>query len=316
VPAKGGWNSEGLEDRGWSVPSAGLDRLSDAPPYFTPDASGLVLFLCRWPTTQAISVSLPSDANPEQRQWIRIALAAWQSAGLGVRFEEVAPERAKLSIEFSETGQRSGEALVNCATPRDFTAQSSPSGRRVDAELVRASIRLHRERSDALGRSVALAPAELVGAALHELGHALGYPGHAARGRSVMVREVQAVERWGERVLAGEAFEAPTLAALYALPAGVVVGHLSAPGVLLGQLERLAGVARSEGWTGPFVRVGDQSARLFWRGPPGPRQEDESAMLVVRDWTALLSKPARFEELAEVWLSPEMTRGAEAPRGP
>ncbi len=94
-------------------------------------------------------------------------------------------------------------------------------------------------------------------------------------------------------MLAGESFHDPTLGALYALPSGTVVGRLAVEASELEPLFEFAQVARSRAWQGPFVRVGDRSARFLWREPNGRT----AGSFVVRQWRRVLDDPQRFELL-------------------
>ena len=181
-------------------------------------------------------------------------------------------------------------ALADCAVPR--STEADPSAGAVDAELQYASIHLTRVRRDELGREVALSSSELMGAALHELAHALGFAGHVARGQSVLVRrgQVQATRRYGERIEAGERLEAPSLAALYAAPSGARVGFLPLRNSDQDVLELLATRAEGVGLRGPYARVSESSARLLWRDEYG-----NAAAVVVLDWPGVLQEPTRFE---------------------
>jgi len=131
---------------------------------------------------------------------------------------------------------------------------------------VRARIELQRNNLDVLGRPVALSQEELAGTLLHELGHALGYPSHAAGSSTVMVQSVDRVRREGRRLMtegSGD-FSAPTLGALYALPTGAVVGKVAIPPASMAEILKLSAIAREAGWGAPLARVGDRWARLWW----------------------------------------------------
>ncbi len=268
TPGQGGWSVDALGQKHPGLHRYAGHRLGDARPYFAPAAHGLVLFLCRWDTQRAIPVSLPGEATPEERERLRRALAAWEGAGLGIRFREEVRSRARLRIEFvepTEYGKPSGTA--NTAT--DCGVQLPPEGiagsaRLVDARVIRASIHLRRENTDLIGRSAELTPDRRLGAAIHELGHALGFPSHAVVGNSIMGRSVDHVRRVGRDVLAGKPLGDPTLPALYAVPSGVVVGHVALSPENRARLDRLRALAQEHGWEGPEVRVGDRASRIVW----------------------------------------------------
>jgi len=302
VPPQGGWNDEELARRHPTLRNEPRQRLSDAPPYFAPEEAGLRLILCRWSAAAPISVSLPADASPAEQRVLRAALAAWEGAGLGLRFRELVSRPAEIEIDFWQAdrdGMRvsgAGNTVADCrlsgglsrVDPDPAVAAAGP----VAAQLSYASIYLRRDALNTVGEPVPYTEAELAGAALHELGHALGFPGHVARGDSIMVRQVEVIARHGEAVLAGRSFSDANLAALYALPSGSVVGRRRVDAGGLAMLWRVAETTRQGGWQGPFVRVGERSAQLHWRGPEG-----QLAVFHEDDWVGALRRPESFSLL-------------------
>ena len=275
VPSLAGWDVAALEAEYPALEAWSGHRLGDATPFFAPLPSGIALFLCRWRTERAIAVSLPSDATPEEFAALRAALAAWRDAGIGLRFTEVPEVRARLVIRFTGGAGSDGEdrrgasatTHADCALP-DRLEMLGP-GDPLSVELVRAKIVLQRSNIDVLGRAVPLTQEELAGTLLHELGHALGYPSHAAGGASVMVKSVDRVRRQGRLLMAGtggteSGFSAPTIGALYAVPTGAVVGRVAISAERFAPILQLAAIAREAGWGAPFARVGDRQARLWW----------------------------------------------------
>ena len=293
-------------------------RLADTTPYPLPLLDGVTLFLCRWSIEAPIPVALPDAATVRERRLLLTALAAWSDAGLGLRFREVDPAQAAIAIEFADGDPPgpdpgaapgagpdsrpdarpdarpagSGDVLADCAVSQRFDALRGDV-RSVAASLRFAAVRLVRSQRDALGRSRPLQDAELLGVALHELGHALGYRGHARRGVSVMVRNVEQVRRIGAAVLAGESFRDDSVAALYAVPSGTVVGVLDVEPEKTAILRRLAGVADRAGWRGPYVRVGDRAAEILWHDRGGAE-----VALEIADWAASLGRASRFRLVA------------------
>jgi hypothetical protein len=297
VTARGGWDVLALEARYPELRSLTDHRLGDALPHFVPGDGGIALFLCRWSTVAPVTVSVPSDATRSERELVRTALAAWQSARLGVEFEEVrATRRAQIEIEFVDAA--SGAPLPNGVgdTVADCAVSGSPdagvSGDRVTAELRYASVHLRRSLPDALGRDRLLSDGELLGALLHELGHALGYSGHTALVSSIMGLQPERVSRAGEQALAGQRFEDATLEGLYTVPSGVRVGWLAVRPLALEEIRELSRVAPGAGWQGPFVRVGDGSASVVWRGRGG-----SEARMEVGSWRRILEHPEEFAAL-------------------
>ncbi len=271
----GVFEAEPLRGRVPGLSEAAAARLSESTPFPRPTQNGVDWLLCRWRSAWPIPVSLPADASAGERSVLQHALDAWEAAGLGVRFVvQPAGAPASITISFAEAGRfdepgLSGATRADCkigdraAARNEFDARSR--ARDVfEAELVFARIALARRTPlDWRDRDRALAPAELAGAALHEIGHALGFSGHASGGGSVMVRTREDVSRIGARVLAGGALDEPALRALYALPTGVVVARVPLTSARSAPFVALAELARARGWSGPFVRVGDLGARVF-----------------------------------------------------
>jgi hypothetical protein len=281
APARGGWDWRAFERAHPGLGELAGERLRDAHPYLRPvsdaEEAALELFLCRWPSGASLRVSLPADAHPDERAMLDRALRAWQAAGLGLRFERSAPP-ADIEIRFVQEGD--GSAWPRTAVT---AADCRADGR---GPMARSRIWLDRANLDLLGRVQPLSAEELLGAALHELGHALGFQGHGAVGPSVVVREVERVRRAGARVLAGEPLDDLTLRALYAVPQGAVVGRVplgAERAALFASLER---EARARGFRGPFVRVGDRSARFFWRNDQG-----REAGVVIPRWPQVVRDP-------------------------
>ncbi len=252
----------------------GGHRLGDAHPYLLPAGDALYEFLCRWSERRAVSVSLPPDATPDERVVLEAALTAWERAGLGLRFERRDGPPADVEMRFvgaePETRARrtrSGSTVVDCAVSP--VALAGVERGALPARLVRAWVHLSRANLDFRGVAVPLSREELAGAALHELGHALGYQGHALRRSTVMVAEFDEVRRAGAKLLAGARFDDPSLRALYALPSGALLRRsaLSAENAQLAR--RVSAAARRAELRGPFAQVGDHSARLVWRDARG-----------------------------------------------
>ncbi len=254
-------------DRAGAVPGdvAG-SRLDEATPFLWPHDGELTLFWCRWRTELPIPVSLPDDATAEEGRALEAALRAWEGAGLGLRF--VAPPRgAAASVAVSWEDAAPAEAPdAGATTTADCRVrpEAEEPGGALAAELVHARVRIvRRAPPDPRGHDRALTSAELAGVALHELGHALGVSGHLTRD-SVMVRERDAIVRLGRRALAGEPLDEPTFRALYALPSGFVRLRASVSPFRTEPADRLARLAAARGLAGPFARVGDDVARVFW----------------------------------------------------
>lgn len=273
VPLSGGWDVRPLADREPQIMQRRGQRLGDSPPYFIPFDGSAVLFLCRFSVGVPITVSLPAKAKPDELAAIRTALAGWADAGLGVRFEEVPAGGAMIAIYFAEpTSDRvmsqvpvtgSGYTVADCVLGAGWE-RSLASGLPLAANLERAVIQLRRSKTDMRGREWMLSGDELTGTVLHELGHALGFPGHVGTLRSVMTRSTDTVRRFGRRLRQGEGFVSPSLATLYALPSGTLVGRASLEDRQMGLYAEATKWARRNGWRGPLIRVGERSASLHW----------------------------------------------------
>jgi hypothetical protein len=250
-----GWEVERLELRYPALRARSPHRLGDITPYYLPAAGRLTLFLCRWPDGATVPVSLPADATPGQRRKLEAALGAWEGA-LGLRFER--RELSGVGIEIrllDDMLAYQANTVADCAI--DAQALATGASDVLPARLVLASIEMARDDP------------RLAGTALHELGHALGFQGHASRGRTVMVRETDAVRLAGERVMAGKAFDDAAVGALYAVPSGSVVGRLPLARRQTSPVDRLIAIGGRRGWIGPLVRVGDEVGRIGWLDPQG-----------------------------------------------
>jgi hypothetical protein len=265
------WNPESLEAREPRLRALGSHRLGDATPYLLPVQDALVLFLCRWETRDPIPVSLPPEASPEQAGALEAGLRAWEAAGLGVRFARGAPAGTGIELRFvAEQAEGAGAArgattVADCA----LDPQAATRGDRLAARLVFASIHLRVDMADPIGQRVPVSAADLAGAALHELGHALGFQGHVRSGESAMRYQVDAIRRVGRRLLAGEAFHDETLRALYSVPSGIVVGRSRLPPGRTQPVDRLLAMARAGSLAGPIARMGDLEGQILFRDSEG-----------------------------------------------
>lgn len=248
-------------------------RLGDANPYVLPYEGRVRFFHCRWPTGDAVPVSLPPDASDTERRAIEAALGAWERAGLGVSFERVADAPRGIELRLvggtvdTPAGQDTANTVVDCVIAPLVEQQGAAIA---GATLASARIRIARiTNPDTQGHQRPLTEAELAGTALHEIGHALGFQGHARQGDTVMVRETEKIAHAGKRLLKDGSFRDPTLRALYRLPSGAVVGGGAVDRCRTDLVDRMAQLADAGGLTGPFVRVGEAAGRLFWRDAQG-----------------------------------------------
>jgi len=273
------WDPPGLRPYHAALAAHPGQRLSDATPYLLPARGALVEFFCRWPSGRAIPLYWPADVTPDERRALEAAVSAWESTGIGVRFERASREHARargIEIEFlahdtTARAEGTGYALADCrvsdASPAALARTELP------AVMERARIRIvRRDHATWSPADHAFFAGELAGVALHELAHALGFQGHARFGDGILARDTRRSTAVGRRVLAGVAFREPTLAALYDLPPGIVLARRPVPPVRTAPLD-----PRLDRRPGPLVRVGDRSGRIFWRTSSG----DESGVTLV-----------------------------------
>lgn len=275
------------------------ERLRDMTPYVLPRHDELWLFLCRWPDGDPVRTAFPADATPRERELLRLALDAWQAAVKTLELR-VVPDPKEADIVF-EIGAMELEFTAKAGAECFARARDG----RLDAQLVHARVLLRRSMPDTLGRDTDLADAEWLGAALHEIGHALGFQGHERLGSGIMVQVVERVLAQGRAVLDGKPLHAPSLVALYRLPSGAVVARPALPEGRTAAIDRLAELAAEKGYSGPLVRVGDTAARIAWLGGQGSTVE-----MYLPDVRAALAAPARLriqpDIIASAWLGPEL----------
>jgi len=245
----------GLEARHPALRALGSHRLADARPYALPLGGDLTLFLCRWPTETPIPVEVEGEADPAQREALAAALRAWQAAGLGVRF---APDEAG-GIRVS---WRDDLVTSQADTVADCAVQGPPAAGEEEvpgARLVGASI--HLARADPHPRETLL----------HELGHALGFQGHAASGSTLMLaREADVLAR-ARRVSDASPLEDSALRGLYSVPSGAIVARVRVSREQTRPADLLQAAAEERGFLGPFARMGDRVGQLWWADGAGRR---------------------------------------------
>lgn len=139
---------------------------------------------------------------------------------------------------------------------------------------------------------------------LHELGHALGFQGHAPHGRTLMLARESEVLAQARRIEAGAPLDDAALRALYAVPSGSIVAERDLPRERTALADRLAALARERGLRGPWLRAGDRSGLIGWADAAGRRftLRIEGARRALRDPAALRLAPA--SRAAEALLRP------------
>ena len=203
-----------------------------------------------------------------------------------MRFEDGAPAQIELAFAPDDDAY-AATTEAECRLER--AAEAAGAGTRLPAGLVTARVALRRAQLDFRGHAVALDEAQQLGALLHELGHALGYQGHATQGDTVMLRTVERVRDVGRHVLGGGAFHDDTLAALYRVPSGSVVARMPlAPGKSE-PVDRLAGLSAREGDGSLWLRIGDRAGRISALTPP-----DQVFQVYLRGLPDALRDPARL----------------------
>lgn len=268
--AQPAWDATGLEGRYPALREVDGHRLGDVRPFYWPAGGQLTLLLCRWPDGARIPVVLPRDGTADERRRVEAALAAWEGAGLGIRFVPVpALDAGGIEIELVE-----GMLAWGANTIADCQVDAGGAGERLPARIVYASIQLARNDP------------RLVGSALHELGHALGFQGHPRRGDSIMLRDADRLRRTGDRVWNGASFTDATLAALYSVPSGTVLTRITLRPGETEPIDRLRAMGSAQGWRGPWLRVGDREGLVRWRTRRG---RDVSVLL--RGLSAALERP-------------------------
>lgn len=272
-------------------------RLGDIHPQVYARDAEVLFFLCRWSTAAPIPVSIPADATEREVAAIEEVLRAYQSAGLGTRFVTIGATRTAITIELYDDpvvtpeGPDSGNTVADCRVREDPVPRAAEV---VGAEMVAATLRVARRTSpDWRGSAPLLSDDELRGVLLHEFGHALGFSGHARRGDTVMVREVDAVRRAGAALAAGEPFRDSTLEALYRRPNGYILHRAPVEAWRTDRVDRMMALATAKGLDGPFLRTGETRTRIYW----SDRRGIEYGLLLVnlvetlRNPSALLVAP-------------------------
>jgi hypothetical protein len=249
-------------------------------PYVWASAGRVELLTCRFTGDAPIGVALAPGASAAEERALAAALASLTGVGPGVRFVRVGEGAASIRVRFVDAPVARADGTPGTGLTRADCRLSAPGAR---AALVAAEIELARSTPpDWRGRTRALSAEERAGALLHELAHALGVAGHAARGDALLSTEPESARRAGRRALAGERSVSPALAALYARPSGEILAQQAVERWRTQELDRLSALAAARALDGPYLRAGDASGRIFWRDAAG------------REWGFLVSDLARL----------------------
>jgi hypothetical protein len=259
------WNAQDWAATRPELAGRNIGRLSDVTPYVLAADDAVIFFVCHWPLDAPLRVSLPPDANSHERALLEKALRAWEAVLPRLHFD-VVEGAAPVRLRFRDTGPEGARTAVDCEATPPFA-----TGERIEARLVSAQIDLHRAERDPWGKPVELAANQMLGSAVHELGHALGLQGHAEGGKTVMVRETYTIEKIGEKLndeKKPKPLQEPEMQALYSLQTGTVIERRAlAPGATKA-IDAIAARARAQGAARATVRVGDRGALVRWG--PGP----------------------------------------------
>jgi hypothetical protein len=243
--------------------------LARTMPYLLPAAGRITWFVCRHDTSLPLLVSLVGDASADEEEALEAALATLERSVTDLRFIRVPPDEATIHVEFveglvaREQGQDQANTIADCRVAASALGARPPTP--LPASLVGAQIRIGRGGpQDALGRERRLGRAELAGVLIHELGHALGLPGHR-EGSGIMTRSLEALARLGGSALEKKPIDAPALTALYRMPQGAVLARAAVSPARTHLVDRMARLVMGSETEGPYVRVGDTVARIYWR---------------------------------------------------
>lgn len=281
APPRGEWSLDALLEEYPSIEELGGQRLGDMLPFPALDGDRIILLACRFPTGPKIRVA--GDGPGWSEQWARWAISALDREARGYHLELLTPsspdvDRGDLEIQVrsmelaSETGPRGlADTLSECDVSRKDGTNGAFRGL-----LVKSEIRIKRSRLDWTGVSREAMADEWVGALMHEIGHALGFAGHAARGDSILVREQSRLRASGRRALAGEAWRDETLEALYRLRPGQKLGSRPLRAETISILHEIREiVARDSSASSRRVEmrssVGDREGRIQWQLSDGSR---------------------------------------------
>ena len=286
VPLRGGWDSEALVASEPRVAALEGQRLGDMLPFPALDGDRIVLIACRYEAGDLVRVRGGGPQWPVE--WARSAVRALDRSVARVDLiledsggSEMRPRPTIDVVTVEAVGGAGpvglGDTLSECdvsSMDSSVDASKRDDGPRFRGVLTGAEIRMRRAQLDQTGQVREASAEEWVGALMHELAHALGFAGHVAVGDSILVRDEMEIRSAGRRALLGESVPDETLAALYQLRPGQILGSrtVQAEDVSWLRMIRELDRARSIGGRpsmGLFASVGDREARIVWRYADG-----------------------------------------------
>ena len=297
VSPTGGWDSRSLVAAHPEIGAIRGQRIGDLTPYPAIVDGQVAMVTCRFVTDgRPIPFTVSGEGWPAT--WGERALAAVDEAVAAVELERrpVPLDAPGIHIRSLTAAGGSGPAGLADTRAECDVGAAPDDGTNVRGRLVHAEIRIRRRVVGTWAVERAVTAEGWVGAMLHELGHALGFQGHAAIGDSLVQLEQSRLRALGRRVLAGGPVPAPNVRALYAVAPGTRLGVAalspSAERVVEAAVREIAARTRA---SGPPVAarsvVGDRHARLAWRW-----QDGSSLVLRFPNW----SESLRWERPIEV----------------
>ncbi len=286
VARTGGWDSDALVEQVPEIREIRGQRIGDLTPYPALVDGRVTLVACRFASpARPIPVVVSGDDWPSA--WGEAALEAVEAAVGSVSFERRPGPLDAPGIHIRSISTAGGAGPVGLADTRaecDVRLRED-SAADVRGHLLRSQVRIRRRVLGTFAQGRAATAEGWVGAMLHELGHALGFQGHAAVGDSLVQLEQSRLRLLGRRALEGEPVPAPNVRALYALAPGTRLGSVTLSASAQSVVDEVAREVEARGRrSGPPIAarsvVGDRHARLAWSWGEG-----ESIVLRFPNWS-------------------------------
>lgn len=272
VNPTGGWDVDALFE---DLPALALltdQRIGDLTPNPAWIDGRVIGVACRFDQKGTVRVhGRGAGWSPE---WAAQAVGAIDRSVADVRIEVASGVEVASQIEVQSIEAPDADGPVGLGDTLALCDVSPNEVGRVRGRMIRAVIRLRRALPLPTGRVHQATEAEWIGALLHELGHALGFAGHAAVGDSLVCLEQSRLREIGRLAAAGESVPAPNLTALYQIEPGrelVQVGLTHSGEAALVAFE--SRLRERERRLGPALQIvsiaGDRQARLRWEWEGG-----------------------------------------------